>query len=153
MTIYKAGSYTYEYTVINDIPASPDCIGMTVKTLCWGLAKIVAYKNSKNIDILFLESGNVETVQKAALDLGNVADSVQRTFNNQLKKDKAIIAKCNEQIEKARKKAKMAHRRIASRVNNRKERLDKAMEKYNIKGVVNDSDTQESTCTEDSGSN
>lgn len=132
MTIYKAGSYTYEYTVINDISASPNCIGMTVKTLCWGLAKIVAYKNSKNIDILFLDSGNIETVQKAALDLGNVADSVQRTFNNQLKKDKAIITKCNEQIEKARKKAKMAHRRIASRVNNRKERLAKMMEKYSL---------------------
>lgn len=138
MTVYKAGSYTYEYTVINDIPASPDCIGMTVKTLAWGLAKIVAYKNSKNIDILFLESGNVETVQKAALDLGNVADSVQRTFNNQLKKDKATIQKCNEQIEKARKKSKMANRRIASRVNNRKERLAKMLEKYNLKGVVND---------------
>ena len=132
MTIYKAGGYTYEYEVINDIPASSSCIGMTVKTLCWGLAKIVAYKNSKSIDILFLDSGNIETVQKAALDLGNVADSVQRTFNNQLKKDKAIIQKCNEQIEKARKKAKMAHRRIASRNLNRKERLAKMMEKYNI---------------------
>lgn len=141
MTTYKAGGYTYEYEVINAIPASAVCIGMTVKTLCWGLAKIVAYKNSKNIDILFLDSGNIETVQKAALDLGNVADSVQRTFNNQLKKDKAIIQKCNEQMVKLRKKTKMAHRRIASRNLNRKERLAKMMEKYKLKGVVNDSET------------
>lgn len=132
MTIYKAGSYTYEYEVINDIPASPDCIGMTVRTLCWGLAKIVAYKNSKAISILYLDSGNIETVQKSALENGNVRDSVRGVFNLQLDKDLKIIDKCNEQIEKARKKAKQANRRIASRKLNQKERIKKAFEKYGI---------------------
>lgn len=152
MTVQNVKGYKYEYTIINDIPASVECVGMTVDSLCWGKAVIVAYKNSKAISILFLDSGNVEVVQKAALETGNVRDSVQGVFNLQLAKDKAIVAKCNEQIEKARKKAKMAHRRIASRVNNRKERLTKMLEKHNLKGVVNDSETQESTCTEDSGS-
>lgn len=140
MTIQNVNGYKYEYTIINNIPASKECIGMKVSTLCWGGAIIVAYKNSKAISILFLDSGNIEVVQKAALETGNVRDSVQGVFNLQLAKDKAIIAKCNEQIEKARKKAKMAHRRIASRNLNRKERLAKALEKYNdvIKGEENE---------------
>ncbi len=149
MTIQNVGGYKYEYTIINDIPASKGCVGMTVDSLCWGKAVIVAYKNSKHISVLFLDSGNIEVVQKAALETGNVRDSVQGVFNLQLAKDKAIIAKCNEQIEKARKKAKMASRRIASRSLNRKERIArsislyaKVMEKYN--DVIN---KEESACS------
>lgn len=140
MTIQNVNGYKYEYTIINDIPASVECVGMTIDSLCWGKAVIVAYKNSKAISILFLDSGNIEVVQKSALETGNVRDSVQGVFNLQLAKDRAIIQKCNEQIEKARKKAKMAHRRIASRVNNRKERLAKMLEKYDnvIKGETNE---------------
>lgn len=132
MTIQNVNGYKYEYTVINNIPASKECIGMTVDSLCWGKAVIVAYKNSKAISILFLDSGSIEVVQKAALETGNVRDSIQGVFNLQLAKDKAIIAKCNEQMVKLRKKAKMAHRRIASRNLNRKERLAKMMEKYSL---------------------
>ena len=142
MTIQNVNGYKYEYTIINNIPASKECIGMKVSTLCWGDAIIVAYKNSKAISILFLDSGNIEVVQKAALETGNVRDSVQGSFNLQLAKDKAIIAKCNEQIEKARKKAKMAHRRIASRNLNRKERLAKMLEKYS--DVIN---KEENVCS------
>lgn len=147
MTIQNVNGYKYEYTIINDIPASKECIGMKVSTLCWGDAIIVAYKNSKAISILFLDSGNVEVVQKSALETGNVRDSVKGTFNLQLDKDLKIIEKCNEQIEKARKRAKQANRRIASRKLNQKERIKKAFERYNIKGVVNVSETQESTST------
>lgn len=142
MTVQNVNGYKYEYTIINDIPASVECVGMTIDTLCWGKGVIVAYKNSKAISVLFLDSGNIEVVQKSALETGNVRDSIQGTFNLQLAKDRAIIAKCNEQIEKARKKAKMAHRRIASRNLNRKERLAKMMEKYN--NVIN---KEENVCS------
>mgnify|MGYP003443200562 FL=1 len=60
---YRAKGNAYVYSVINDIPADTSCVGMTVKTLCWGSAIIVKYKNAKSINILFLDSGNVETVQ------------------------------------------------------------------------------------------
>lgn len=136
MTIQNINGYKYEYTIINDIPASKECIGMTVDSLCWGKAVIVAYKNSKAISILFLDSGNIEVVQKAALETGNVRDSGKGTFNLQLAKDSKIIEKCNEQIEKARKRAKQANRRIASRKLNQKERIKKAFEKYGIGEVI-----------------
>lgn len=132
MTIQNVNGYKYEYTIINDIPASKECIGMTVDSLCWGKAVIVAYKNSKHISVMFLNSGAVDVFQKAAIETGNIRDTLEGVFNLQLAKDRAIIQKCNEQIEKARKKAKMAHRRIASRNLNRKERLAKMMEKYNL---------------------
>ena len=136
MTIQNVNGYKYEYTIINNIPASKECVGMTVDSLCWGKAVIVGYKNSKAISILFLDSGSVEVVQKAALETGNVRDSGKGTFNLQLAKDSKIIEKCNEQIEKARKRAKQANRRIASRKLNQKERIKKAFEKYGIGEVI-----------------
>ena len=132
MTVQNVNGYKYEYTIINDIPASKECVGMTVDSLCWGKGVIVAYKNSKNISVMFLNSGAVDVFQKAAIETGNIRDTLEGTFNLQLAKDRAIIQKCNEQIEKARKKAKMAHRRIASRNLNRKERLAKMLEKYSL---------------------
>lgn len=142
MTIYVAKGKSYEYTQINDIPADKSCVGMTVSTLCWGSAIIVNYKNAKSIDILFLDSGNVETVQKAALELGNVCDKVHRDYLNAKKKDEAIIEACRKQQKKLSEKIKKAHRRIQSRNLNRKARLEKALELYkdvvNVKGEVSE---------------
>ena len=127
---YRAKGNAYVYSVINDIPADTSCVGMTVKTLCWGSAIIVKYKNAKSINILFLDSGNVETVQKAALELGNVSDSIMREYVNNKKRDEAIIEACRKQQKKLSEKIKKAHRRIQSRNLNRKARLEKALETH-----------------------
>ncbi len=132
MTIYTAKGKSYEYTQINDIPASAECVGMTIKSLCWGDGIIVKYKNAKSIDVLFLDSGNVETVQKAALEVGNIADGVMREYLNNKKKDEGIIEACRKQQKKLSDKIRRANKRIASRNLNRKERLAKMMEKYDI---------------------
>ena len=132
---YRAKGNAYVYSVINDIPADTSCVGMTVKSLCWGSAVIVKYKNAKSIDILFLDSGNTETVQKAALELGNVSDSIMREYLNNKKRDEAIIEACRKQQKKLSERIKKAHRRIQSRNLNRKARLEKALETY--KDVVN----------------
>jgi len=138
---YRAKGNAYVYSIINDIPADKSCVGMTVSTLCWGSAVIVKYKNAKAIDILFLDSGNVETVQKAALELGNIADSVMREYINNKKRDEDIIEACRKQQKKLSEKIKKAHRRIQSRNLNRKARLEKALETYkdvvNVKGESN----------------
>ena len=130
MTIYVAKGKSYEYVQINDIPADKSCVGMTVDTLCWGKAIIVKYKNAKAIDILFLDSGNVETVQKAALQVGNIADGVMREYLNNRKKDEAIIEACRKQQKKLSDKIRRANKRITSRNFNRKVRLEKALETY-----------------------
>ena len=130
MTIYVAKGKSYEYVQINDIPADKSCVGMTVDTLCWGKAIIVKYKNAKAIDILFLDSGNVETVQKAALQVGNIADGVMREYLNNRKKDEAIIEACRKQQKKLSEKIRRANKRITSRNFNRKVRLEKALETY-----------------------
>ena len=139
---YRAKGNAYVYSVINDIPADKSCVGMTVRTLCWGSAIIVNYKNAKSIDILFMDSGNTETVQKAALELGNVSDSIMREYVNNKKKDEAIIEACRKQQKKLSDKIKKAHRRIQSRNLNRKARLEKALETYkdvvNLKGESNE---------------
>lgn len=139
---YRAKGNDYVYSVINDIPADKSCVGMTVKTLCWGSAIIVKYKNAKSINILFLDSGAVETVQKAALEVGNVADGVMREYLNNRKKDEAIIEACRKQQKKLSERIKKAHRRIQSRNLNRKARLEKALEMYkdvvNVKGESNE---------------
>lgn len=127
---YRAKGNAYVYSVINDIPANKSCVGMTVSTLCWGSAVIVKYKNAKSIDVLFMDSGNVENVQKAALQVGNVADGVAREFLNAKAKDEAIVESCRKQITKLQAKAKKAVRRISSRDNNRKERIKKAFETF-----------------------
>lgn len=132
---YRAKGNAYVYSVINDIPANKSCVGMTVSTLCWGSAVIVKYKNAKSIDVLFLDSGNVENVQKAALQVGNIADGIMREYLNNKKKDEAIIEACRKQQKKLSEKIKKAHRRIQSRNLNRKARLEKALELY--KGVLN----------------
>ena len=141
MTIYMAKGKSYEYIQINDIPADTSCVGMTVKTLCWGSAIIVKYKNAKSIDILFLDSGNVETVQKAALEVGNIADGVMREYLNNRKKDEAIIEACRKQQKKLSDKIRRANKRITSRNFNRRARLEKALETYkdvvNVKGESN----------------
>lgn len=138
MTIYTAKGKSYEYVQINDIPADKTCIGLTVKTLCWGSAIIINYKNAKSIDVLFLDSGNVETVQKAALEVGNICDKVHRDYLNAKKKDVEIVEACQKQIVKLQVKIKRARKRVASRNNNRKVRLEKVLELYkdvlNIKG-------------------
>ena len=135
MTVYTAKGRKYEYVTINDIPADKGCVGMIVSTLCWGKAIIVNYKNAKSIDILYLDSGNVENVQKAALEVGNVADSIMREYLNNKKKDEAIIEACRKQQKKLSDRIRKAHRRIQSRNLNRKVRLEKALETY--KDVVN----------------
>ena len=127
---YRAKGNAYVYSVINDIPADKSCVGMTVSTLCWGSAVIVKYKNAKSIDILFLDSGNVETVQKAALEVGNIADGVMREYLNNRKKDEAIIEACRKQQKKLSEKIRRANKRITSRNFNRKVRLEKALETY-----------------------
>ena len=141
MTIYMAKGKSYEYIQINDIPADTSCVGMTVATLCWGKARIVKYKNAKAIDILFLDSGNVETVQKAALEVGNVADSIMREYLNNKKRDEAIIEACRKQQKKLSDKIRRANKRITSRNFNRRARLEKALELYkdviNVKGESN----------------
>lgn len=133
MTIYTAKGKSYEYVQINDIPADKSCVGMIVRTLCWGKAIIVKYKNAKSIDVLFLDSGNVETVQKAALEVGNVADGVAREFLNAKAKDEYIVETCRKQILKLQAKAKKAVRRIKSRDNNRKERIKRSFDLYKLK--------------------
>lgn len=139
---YRAKGNAYVYSVINNIPADISCVGMTVKTLCWGAAIIIKYKNAKAIDILFLDSGNTETVQKAALELGNVSDSIMREYVNNKKRDEAIIEACRKQQKKLSDRIKKAHRRIQSRNLNRKARLEKALETYkdviDVKGEVNE---------------
>jgi len=130
MTIYTAKGKSYEYTQINDIPADKSCVGMTIKSLCWGDGVIVDYKNAKHISVLFLNSGAVEVVQKAALQVGNVADSIMREYLNNKKRDEAIIEACKKQQKKLSDKIKKAHRRIQSRNLNRKVRLEKALELY-----------------------
>lgn len=138
---YRAKGNAYVYSVINNIPADKSCVGMTVSTLCWGSAVIVKYKNAKSIDVLFLDSGNTETVQKAALELGNVSDSVMREYLNNRKKDEAIIEACRKQQKKLSDKIRRANKRITSRNFNRKVRLEKALELYkdvvNVKGESN----------------
>lgn len=141
MTIYVAKGKSYEYTQINDIPADKSCVGMTVKSLCWGDGIIVKYKNAKSIDVLFMDSGNVENVQKAALEVGNIADSIMREYLNNKKKDEAIIEACRKQQKKLSDRIKKAHRRIQSRNLNRKARLEKALEVY--KDVVNKGESNE----------
>ena len=135
MTIYTAKGKSYEYTQINDIPADKSCVGMTIKSLCWGDGIIVQYKNAKSIDILFLDSGNVENVQKAALQVGNIADSIMREYLNNKKKDEGIIEACRKQQKKLIDKIRRANKRITSRNFNRKARLEKALELY--KDVIN----------------
>lgn len=142
MTVYTAKGRKYEYVTINAIPASIDCIGMVIKTLCWGDGVIVDYKNAKHISVLFMDSGNVETVQKAALEVGNIADGVMREYLNNKKRDEAIIEACRKQQKKLSERIKKAHRRIQSRNLNRKARLEKALETYkdviDVKGEVNE---------------
>ena len=139
---YRAKGNAYVYSVINDIPADTSCVGMTIKSLCWGDGIIIDYKNAKHINVLFLGSGNVETVQKAALEVGNVADGVMREYLNNKKRDEAIIEACRKQQKKLSEKIKKAHRRIQSRNLNRKARLEKALETYkdvvDVKGEVNE---------------
>ena len=139
---YRAKGNAYVYSVINDIPADTSCVGMTIKSLCWGDGIIIDYKNAKHINVLFLGSGNVETVQKAALEVGNIADGVMREYLNNKKKDEAIIEACRNQQKKLSEKIKKAHRRIQSRNLNRKARLEKALETYkdvvNLKGESNE---------------
>ena len=148
MTIYVAKGKSYEYVQINDIPADKSCVGMTIKSLCWGDGIIIDYKNAKHISVLFLNSGAVEAVQKAALEVGNIADGVMREYLNNRKKDEAIIEACRKQQKKLSEKIKKAHRRIQSRNLNRKARLEKVLEVYkdivpqaerviNIKGESN----------------
>lgn len=154
---YRAKGNTYVYSVINDIPAEKSCVGMFVSTLCWGKAIIVKYKNAKSIDILFLDSGNVETVQKAALEVGNVADSIMREYLNNKKKDEAVIEACKKQQKKFSEKIRKAHKRIMSRNSNRKVRLEKMMELYKdviprleyvlTKGTTDESKTNTITST------
>lgn len=127
---YRAKGNAYVYSVINDIPADKSCVGMTVSTLCWGSAIIVKYKNAKSIDVLFLDSGNVENVQKAALQVGNIADGIMREYLNNKKRDEAVIEACRKQQKKLSEKIKKAHRRIQSRNLNRKARLEKALDTY-----------------------
>lgn len=139
---YRAKGNAYVYSVINDIPADTSCVGMTIKSLCWGDGIIIDYKNAKHINVLFLGSGNVETVQKAALEVGNVADGVMREYLNNKKRDEAIIEACRKQQKKLSDRIKKAHRRIQSRNLNRKARLEKALETYkdvvDVKGEVNE---------------
>lgn len=127
---YRAKGNAYVYSVINDIPADKSCVGMTVSTLCWGEAIIVEYKNAKSIDVLFLDSGAVETVQKSALELGNVCDKVHRDYLNAKKKDEAIIEACKKHQKKISNNIRKAGKRITSRNFNRKVRLEKALELY-----------------------
>ena len=138
---YRAKGNAYVYSVINDIPADKSCVGMTVSTLCWGSAVIVKYKNAKSIDVLFMDSGNVENVQKAALEVGNVADSIMREYLNNKKKDEGIIEACRKQQKKLSDKIRRANKRITSRNFNRRARLEKALELYkdviNVKGESN----------------
>ena len=147
---YRAKGNAYVYSVINDIPADKSCVGLTVKSLCWGDGIIVAYKNAKAIDILFLDSGNVETVQKAALEVGNICDKVHRDYLNAKKKDEAIIEACKKHQKKISNNIRKAGKRITSRNFNRKARLEKALELYKDiigKGGLNDNKIQESTST------
>ena len=141
MTIYIAKGKSYEYTQINDIPASAECVGMTIKSLCWGDGIIIDYKNAKHISVLFLDSGSVEVVQKSALEVGNIADGVMREYLNNKKRDEAIIEACRKQQKKLSERIKKAHRRIQSRCLNRKARLERALELYkdvvNVKGEYN----------------
>ena len=138
---YRAKGNAYVYSVINDIPADKSCVGMTVSTLCWGSAVIVKYKNAKSIDVLFMDSGNVENVQKAALEVGNVADSIMREYLNNKKKDEGIIEACRKQQKKLSDKIRRANKRITSRNFHRRARLEKALELYkdviNVKGESN----------------
>lgn len=136
---YRAKGNAYVYSVINNIPADKSCVGMTVKTLCWGKAVIVKYNNAKAIDILFLDSGNVETVQKVTLEVGNVADPVMRDYLNAKKKDEAIIEACKKHQKKISNNIRKAGKRITSRNFSRKLRLEKALETYKdiIKGESN----------------
>lgn len=130
MTIYVTKGKSYEYTQINDIPASVECVGMTIKSLCWGDGVIVDYKNAKHISVLFLNSGAVEVVQKAALEVGNIADSIMREYLNNKKKDEGIIEACRKQQKKLSDKIRRANKRITSRNFNRKVRLEKALDLY-----------------------
>lgn len=94
--------------------------GTTYKSTMWGDVEVVEYRGNKDIDIVFLESGNVINVQKHALESGLVRDIVRQKLETSIKNN--LI---EDEAERSRKEvARLREQGRIQRVDENKKRVE-----------------------------